>query len=151
MIERTAATDVLPSKRILLAEDDECARAVMAAVLRSLGAEVIEAVDGGRMLVAVAAHYKEGKSPDDLDLVVTDAQMPVMGGLDVFKGLRTAGWRTPVVVVTGLDTDEVRETVRRFGAVLLPKPLDLDLFEATVRDLLTQPSSRKQPISRKGP
>jgi len=134
----------LAGKRVLLAEDDESSRKVMATVLREMGLEVIESGDGGRMLVAVASHYREGRSPGDLDLVVTDVQMPVVGGLDIFKGIRAAGWTTPVIVVTGHDTPLVRETVSRFGATLLSKPLDLDVFEQTVRRSLEAPRSSRR-------
>src|SRR5512138_1818467 len=91
-------------KRVLLAEDDDSARRVMADVLRAMGLDVLETRDGGRTLVAIASHYKDGRTPDDLDLVVTDVQMPFVSGLELFKGLRAAGWTAPVIVVTGYDT-----------------------------------------------
>lgn len=133
------AEPILRGKRVLLAEDDEVARKVMARVLSSLGAEVIETADGGRMLVAIASHYKDGRSPTDLDLIVTDVRMPVVGGLEIFQGLRAAGWTTPVIVVTGYETLDVREAAQRFDAVLLSKPLDLEVFENAVRTLLVRP------------
>ncbi len=128
----------LAGKRVLVAEDDASARHVVAAALRALGLEVIEASDGGRMMVALASYYKDGRAPDDLDLIVTDVHMPVLEGLDVFRGVRAAHWTTPTIVMTADDTPEVREAAARLGAKLLPKPLDLDLLEAVARDLLTR-------------
>lgn len=126
----------LRGRRVLLAEDDDGARTAMTRTLAGMGLDVIETTDGGRMLVAIAAHYKDGRSPEQVDLIVTDVCMPVIGGLELFKGLRAAGWMTPVVVVTGHDAGDLRETVARLDAVLLPKPLDLDAFEHVVRGLL---------------
>jgi DNA-binding response OmpR family regulator len=126
-------------KRVLLAEDDKSSRSVLAKTLRALGCEVIEVDDGGRMLVAIASHYKGSLHPEDLDLVITDVYMPVCSGIDVFKGLRAAHWRTPVIVMTGHETKEVRDAVAMLDAVLLLKPLDLDVFEATVMELLDRP------------
>jgi CheY-like chemotaxis protein len=126
-------------KRVLLAEDDPSARRALSKCLRELGHDVIEVGDGGRMLVAVAAQYKGDHTPDELDLVVTDVQMPVCSGLDVFKGLRAAHWTTPVIVMTAFETSKVREAVAHFDAVLLNKPLDLDVFEQTVAMLLAKP------------
>jgi CheY-like chemotaxis protein len=71
-----------------------------------------------------------------LDLIVTDVNMPIMSGLDAFEGLRAAHWKTPVVIVTASDTPRVRQIAERYGAAVLLKPLDLDVFERTVRDLV---------------
>lgn len=129
----------LLGKRVLLAEDDAIARKLVARALADMGAEVIETADGGRMLVAIASHYKDGRSPTDLDLIVTDIRMPVVGGLEVFQGLRAAGWTTPVIVVTGYDAADVRDAADRLGAVILSKPLDLEELERAVRTLITAP------------
>jgi CheY-like chemotaxis protein len=122
--------------RVLLAEDDASSRRVLAKVLGEMGLEVTEVADGGRLLVALTAQYKDGHTPDEIDLIVTDVRMPIMSGLEAFKGLRAANWRTPVIIVTAFETAEVTDVVNRFGARLLVKPLDLDVFEATVRGLL---------------
>lgn len=84
-------------------------------------------------------YYKHGRSPDDLDLVITDVRMPVMSGLEVFKGLRIAHWTLPVIVMTAYATDEVRDATQRYGATLLIKPLDLDELETAVRQALAAP------------
>lgn len=126
-------------RRVLLAEDDADARHVMAGVLRAMGLEVLEVADGGRMLVAIAGQYKNGHSPEEVDLVITDVCMPVVRGLDVFKGMRAAGWKTPVIIVTGFDTEEVDAVAASFDALVLTKPLDLDRFEHEVRNVLARP------------
>jgi CheY-like chemotaxis protein len=123
-------------KRVLLAEDDDSARRALAKSLRGLDLDVVEVVDGGRLLVAVASHYKGERHPEDVDLVITDVRMPVCSGLDVFKGIRAAHWKTPVIIMTAYETKEVRDVVATLGAVLLHKPLDLDVFESTVVRLL---------------
>lgn len=128
----------LTGRRILLAEDDPSGRRAIAGVLRARGAEVIEITDGGRLLVAITSQYKDGHTPDEIDLIITDVRMPVMSGLDVFKGLRAAAWKTPVIVVTAFDSPDVRDVVNRFGAFLLQKPVDLDELEATIDRVLVK-------------
>jgi CheY-like chemotaxis protein len=135
----------LAGKRVLVAEDDPGTRRVLAMVLRSMGLDVIETDDGGRMLVAIAAQYKDGLTPEDLDLIITDVHLPVVGGLEVFRGLRAAHWTTPVIIVTGSDAPEVGETASRLGAVVLQKPIDLDVLETTVRRLLVPAPSPSRP------
>lgn len=129
--------------RVLLAEDDASARRVLAKVLRGLGLDVTEAEDGGRLLVAIAASYREGRDRDDFDLIVTDVQMPVASGIDIVKNLRRAGWRAPVIVVTAWATPKVQEAVDDYGAVLMQKPIDLDRFEETARQLVKARPARR--------
>ncbi len=126
----------LAGKRVLLAEDDASSRRIVAGVLREMGLDVIETEDGGRMLVAITSQYKDEDGPDALDLIVTDVQMPIASGLDIFARLRSARWKTPVIVITGHDAPDVRAEVRALGAVLLTKPLDLAELERTVHELL---------------
>lgn len=127
--------------RVLLAEDDESARTILAMVLRDMGLDVIEVDDGGRMLVAVAACYRKGRPKSEIDLVVTDVQMPVISGIEIVKNIRRAGWTAPVIIVTAWITPELEDAVARYGGVLLSKPLDLDVFERTVRDLVAARAS----------
>lgn len=65
---------------ILVADDEHHIRAVVAAKLRSLGYEVIEAHDGEEALHLALEHTP--------DLVVTDLQMPAMSGLDLCMALK---------------------------------------------------------------
>lgn len=127
-------------KRVLIAEDEPDARSILAAVLRGMGLEVIEAGDGRTMLAAVMAHYKNGQTPEDLDLIITDVHLPVVDGLEVFRGLRAAHWTTPTIIMTGDATDDVRRVARNLDATVLSKPIDLDALERAVSDLLAPPA-----------
>jgi DNA-binding response OmpR family regulator len=40
------------------------------------------------------------------DAVLLDIELPDQSGLDLLRGLRDAGDRTPVLILTGRDTDE---------------------------------------------
>ncbi len=135
-MRQNRATVSEPKKRVLVADDDPCAREVVAEILRDMGLEVVTADDGGRMLVSIAEQYKAGRTPQDVQLVVTDVVMPVMSGIEVLKGLRAAKWKTPVIVMTAFATEDVRDVVGKLGGVLLVKPVPLDVLETTVRDLL---------------
>lgn len=122
--------------RALLADDDPDMRRALARVLRGLGLEVVEAADGGRLLVAVGSHYRGPFSKDDVVLIVTDVRMPVASGLDILEGLRAADWKQPAIVVTAHDDEEIRREAARLGAIVIPKPIDLDVLETAVTKLL---------------
>jgi CheY-like chemotaxis protein len=115
---------------VLLADDDEDFRCVLAELLAAEGLRVI-AVPSGEEALAVLEHATKarGRWPD---LLVLDLMMPRLSGLEVLQRLRkSAHWaRLPILVVTGAndpmlhvrldlpiafkpDTDVVLESVRR--------------------------------------
>jgi DNA-binding response OmpR family regulator len=122
--------------RVLVAEDDEDQRDAIASALRSIDIEVDVAADGGRFLVAVASQYRAGAETCPIDLMVVDVIMPVCGGLAIVEALRKARWVTPVVVITGRDTREIRDATDRLRATLMIKPLHPTTFQQTVLRLL---------------
>jgi len=127
--------------RVLVAEDDEDGREMLAVALREIGAEVDLVENGGRFLVAIASQYRDGNILPPPDLIVTDVNMPVCSGLSVFEALRAAHWATPVIVVTGCDTPAARQSAAKFGATFLLKPIDLDVFQKTALRLMSAPKA----------
>jgi DNA-binding response OmpR family regulator len=122
--------------RILLAEDDSDMRAMIASVLRDDGYDVIEANDGGRMLVQLARAYAEGGGRDVCDLLISDIRMPVCSGLQVLETLRSARWKTPAILMTAFGDERTRQRVLALGATLFTKPFDVDDLLKTVGGLL---------------
>jgi DNA-binding response OmpR family regulator len=121
---------------VLLAEDDQDEREAIVSALRTIDIEAEAVADGGRFLVAVASQYRVETRP--IDLMIVDVFMPVCGGLAVLEALRIAHWVTPVVVITGRESREVRDATARFGATLMIKPLDLTTLQQTVLRLLAE-------------
>ncbi len=124
--------------RVLVAEDDDDEREAIASALRTVDIETDLVADGGRFLVAVASQYRPGDRAPPIDLMVVDVLMPVCGGLAVLEALRGAHWATPVVIITGRETREVRDATHRLGATLMIKPLDLTMLQQTVLRLLAE-------------
>ncbi len=89
-------------KTILVAEDSESIRQLLTFTLRGAGYDVIEAVDGKDAIDKI-----DGKSAD---LVVTDFNMPNMGGVELTKQLRNiqAFQFTPIIMLT---TESQKEKV----------------------------------------
>ena len=70
--------------RILIAEDDLTSRKILAGVLRKIGHEVVETVDG-------LAAWTELQKTDGPKLAILDWMMPEMEGLDVVRKVRAGG------------------------------------------------------------
>jgi two-component system response regulator TctD len=70
------------------------------------------------------------------DVVVLDLSLPGTDGLEVLRAARAEGLLTPVLIVTARGTVGDRVLGLNSGADdYLPKPFDLDEFEARVRAL----------------
>jgi EAL domain-containing protein (putative c-di-GMP-specific phosphodiesterase class I)/CheY-like chemotaxis protein len=116
---------------ILVVDDDAAVRRVFERILTRSGFAVRQAATGEDALTEIAHH--------STDVVVLDACMPGIGGIDVVRRLRAAPeTRTlPVIMVTG-QTD-VTERVHGLEAGAddyLAKPADPDELVARVRALL---------------
>ena len=123
--------------RILLADDDAELRLLVAAALREDGYEVLEAQDGGRLLVQIARAYAgHGRDPV-CDVIVSDIRMPICSGIQILENLRRARWTTPVVLITAFGSETIRAHVVSLGATLLNKPFGLDDLRKAVTSALS--------------
>lgn len=98
---RTPATEPRGAETILLVEDEPAIRKIAARLLRALGYQVFEALDGEEA-VALAA-----RTPQPIHLVVTDIVMPRMGGREVVERLRENRPDIRVLYVSGYAPDAV--------------------------------------------
>ena len=113
--------------RVLVAEDDQEFRRLLARTLRGEGYEVVETASGVDFLDAFAdALLKDADLDSVCDLIVTDVRMPGFSGLSILDGLRSLGCATPAIVVTAFGDDTTREAAKSVGALLVDKPFELD-------------------------
>jgi DNA-binding response OmpR family regulator len=114
------------SDTVLIVEDDENLRTVLA---RSLRARQIEVVEVASAEDAVAA-LGRGLRPR---LVLLDLHLPGASGWDFLRedGLVAAG--SPPVVITSASSVSPRRLTEARVAGYLPKPFALDAFLATVK------------------
>lgn len=138
--EQGGADPRLVGRCVLVVDDDQRIRELMALLLRSEGFETVELCDGMEALkyLAVADVYHS-----DLvhpELIVADINMPKFSGIDLLMGMRECPNRPPVMLVTGVKDDEIHQEARRLGAVaVVKKPFDVDHFLETVDHCLTSP------------
>ena len=88
--------------KILVVDDDEFSGDMIAAVLADNGYETIS-VDGGVAALDVVA------SDPCLAAIVSDMNMPVVSGLDLFGALRKEGCNLPFILLSGADTGTLQE------------------------------------------
>jgi two-component system OmpR family response regulator len=124
-----------PSERaprtVLVADDDDDMRALVAETLRLDGYRVVEARDGEELISQLRGTLDAPELRPDV--VVTDVLMPKLSGLGVLDALRRAQWNVPVILITVLVDGSVQTLAQRLGAVcVLRKPLDTDDLRTAV-------------------
>jgi CheY-like chemotaxis protein len=123
---------------VLVADDDPEMLRLLAEALRSDWHEVIEARDGGQLLVRIAEEFHRRTSLSEFDVIVSDVRMPVCSGLELAEHLAEDGWKIPCLLLTAFGDEETRRRAERIGAVLLEKPVALELVRVTVNRLGTR-------------
>ena len=113
---RSATTTVTPKDeealpKVLVVDDQFTVRELQRSILEAAGYRVETARDGREALTCVS---KE----DDVDLVVTDIQMPEMDGVELLKAIRADQEHSslPVVIVTSQGGEQERERGVAAGA-----------------------------------
>ena len=104
--------------KILLAEDDESMRALLARSLTRVGHEVCSVSDGFEAL----PHIKDG----EFDLLVTDIVMPGMDGLELARRISVETPDTKVIFITGFAAVSLNNhESQKSDAKVLSKPFHL--------------------------
>jgi two-component system, NtrC family, response regulator AtoC len=118
--------------RILVVDDDQSSRELLARILSSAGHAVTALTDGREAIAALDA----GDAPD---LVVSDIRMAEMDGLQVIDAFRERAPDTPVILVTAFgNIDGAVEAIRRGAIDYLSKPYDVDAIRLVVERALRQ-------------
>jgi CheY-like chemotaxis protein len=117
---------------ILLADDDDVGRYVIATMLRRAGFVVHEAADGAAAVAAITA--------DPPDLAVLDVKMPRLDGFEACRILKTqdATRHIPVLLLsaTFLETEAQVEGLENGADAYLTQPIEAPVLAATIRSLL---------------
>ena len=116
---------------VLIVDDEELIRTMMAAMITRLGREVRLAENGRAALECIAA---EGGR---VRLVLTDIHMPVMGGVELVEKLRLQPNAPSVIAVSGKFTDEIRAQLRAAGVTtMFGKPFTMSDIARAIEQAL---------------
>ena len=119
---------------LLLIEDDTALAAEVSAALAARDLTVTHVGEGEAGLATALA--------GGFCAVITDRMLPQIDGLDIVRRLREAGDRTPILLLSALDSvDERVRGLRAGGDDYLGKPFALEELVARVESLLRRSSS----------
>lgn len=114
--------------KILIAEDDLTSRKILAGVLRKIGHEVLETVDG-------LAAWTELQKEDAPKLAILDWMMPGMEGLDVVRKVRSLDLEKPPYIIMLTTRGEKADVIAGLDSGAndyLSKPFDTGELQARV-------------------
>ena len=116
---------------VLLVDDNEDLRYVLAAVLARHGYRVVEAADEPEAIESLRLHRPS--------LVLSDLRLPQGDGLGVLRAAKELDPALPVLLMTGYGAIEEAVAAMREGALdYLPKPVDHEHLVLTVSRAIEQ-------------
>lgn len=119
--------------KVLLVDDEAESQALIGAILKSAGYEVMIVADGKQALDHVKANH--------VDAVVTDLRMPVLNGLRLISELRKTGDTVPILAVSGHNRDQLMLAEDLGANAALVKPVQgqelLRLLDRVIADTRT--------------
>ncbi len=118
--------------RALLVDDSLVFRRAQAKVLKSLGvAEIFEAENGKEALEILA------KENFDVNFVILDINMPVLGGIETLGFIRQYSTDLPVIMCTSeAGKEKIMQSLKAGANTYLLKPVKKDDMLQKIRDYM---------------
>jgi two-component system, OmpR family, response regulator MprA len=118
--------------RLLVADDSETVLLMLQRRLEASGYEVETATDGVEVLDAIEA--ADGTTAPDL--ILLDAMMPRLSGIDALQQLRKDGCEIPVLIISAHLDAQQPDRMNALGANgVIPKPFEWDDLIARIEEL----------------
>ena len=110
--------------KVLVVDDEEALRFLLASELEAEAFEVLSAGDGDEAIDLVRKKSEQG---DHFDVVLLDIKMPRVDGFEVLKYVKGNVPETKVIMLTAYaDVKNAIESLRLGASDFVSKPYDLD-------------------------
>ena len=118
---------------ILVVDDEQGLRLMLAEILEERNYKVITASNGIEALQKFQTHR------DEISMVISDLGMPLMGGEEVFKKLKEIDPQVKMVFVTGYLEENTKNSALRYGVKsIIQKPFHIEEIAAIVSEILEE-------------
>ncbi|MDB4959308.1 MAG: sigma-54-dependent Fis family transcriptional regulator [Myxococcales bacterium] len=120
--------------KILVADDEQNLRRVLAAMLRRDGHEVVQAANGQEAIDRLA----------DVDVVITDLRMPGADGMEVLRTASKNHPHVPVIIITAYGSvGQAVEAIKAGAFDYIEKPYEQDSIRVIVDKAIGQAVANK--------
>ncbi len=121
--------------RIMLVDDDEDFRDILARSFQRLGYQVLTASGGNDALEMIKAQ--------PIDVIISDVRMPGGDGVQLLDRVKELRPETPIILLMSGFTDLTTEEAYNKGAeALFSKPFDKKVIQETIERLMTPSQER---------
>ncbi|MDP3673702.1 MAG: response regulator [Novosphingobium sp.] len=107
---------------VLLVDDDDMVRTVLAQIIEDLGHEASLAIDGEDALRQLRDR------PSHFDVVLSDVSMPRMNGIELANALDDENFAVPIVMMSGNLDPDLQKSIPH-GVSVIAKPLHAAVLE----------------------
>lgn len=115
--------------KVLIVDDEVLLRTMINDFLTMLDYEVIEAENG-----EIAYEKVLSEKPD---IIVSDINMPRLGGIELLKKVKQLENTIPVILITGVSVEKAREGAEKYNADgFFSKPFKMQTLIAKIEELL---------------
>jgi two-component system cell cycle sensor histidine kinase/response regulator CckA len=119
------------TETILIAEDDSQIRPMLQRALSQKGYIALSAREGGQAL-AIFQHH-----PTRIDLIITDMNMPRMGGEELASAVNRTGYKSKILYMSGhTENIGLKKKFLKHGTAFIQKPFSINDLLTSVRQLL---------------
>ena len=126
-------------RRIMVVDDIAINRTILERQLEQLGIGVVSCSSGAEALAQLDA---------DIDLILTDHNMPEMDGLELAEAVRTMGNLVPIFLLSSNPTQAEKDPTKIHIQALLQKPLPRqELFERLEALTITSGQQHPAPVT----
>jgi two-component system response regulator PilR (NtrC family) len=125
--------------RILVVDDEQSMRELLAIVLRREGYEV-QLAENGRAAIDILQR-------EPIDLLISDIKMPDLSGVDVLRAAKQVDQDILGIMITAFaSTDTAVEAMRLGACDYLSKPFDVDVLKIKVREKIENRQLRQENV-----
>jgi signal transduction histidine kinase/DNA-binding NarL/FixJ family response regulator len=134
-----ALHDALRGKTMLVVDDEQINRKIVRSYLEKWGVLVLEAESGA----AALDRLKTQSSPNTVDAILMDLNMPGLDGMEATRRIRTAAMRgsdqqLPIIALTANFTDDLLDDMRAAGMTdVVGKPIDINVLHEKLLGLFS--------------
>jgi DNA-binding NtrC family response regulator len=119
----------MSKEKILIVDDDDGVREILADFLDVLGYQSVGACDGRDALNLLKKHQ--------ISLVISDIKMPGMDGHEMVEKIKRERADIDVILITGLEPHSSHSSLKEaFTWAYLSKPFNIDTIEKKVRSVM---------------
>ena len=130
-LSEPASTELLKDRHLLVCEDSATVAILLKLMLERAGAVVTTAADGEEGLALFTQNSSE------IDLIITDMQMPKLDGYELMRRIRATGWSGHIVALTAFAASKDEDKCRAAGCShYLTKPITPASFTSSIAAVL---------------